>query len=166
MVRLLSFFFLFCTVSFLKAQPIQQMSFDQLQKKLIETKDSVVVLNFWATWCKPCVEELPYFEQLNKKYANQKVKVILVNLDFNSKVKSVAEPFVQKKKMESEIIHITDTDPNTWINKIDNTWSGAIPATVVYNTSHEKIKFTEGGMTYDELERIILQQLKSDEVTK
>jgi thiol-disulfide isomerase/thioredoxin len=146
--------------SFVMSQTVQQLSFDQLQKKLSETKDEVVVLNFWATWCKPCVEELPFFEQLNEKYANQKVKVILVNLDFNSKIKSSVEPFVKNKKLKSEIWHITDTDPNTWIDQIDSTWSGAIPATVIYNSSHQKIKFNEGEMTYDELEEIVKSSLK------
>ena len=83
--------------SFANAQTIQSMSFDQLQKKVLSTKDSIVVLNFWATWCKPCVEELPEFEKINSNYKSNKVKVILVNLDFNSKIKSDAEPFVKRK---------------------------------------------------------------------
>jgi thiol-disulfide isomerase/thioredoxin len=160
MIRYFSFLVLVCTISFVKAQTIHQMSFDELQRKIAATKDSLIVLNFWATWCKPCVEELPYFEQLNKKYASQKVKVILVNLDFNSKITTVAEPFVKKRNLESEVVHITDTDPNTWINKIDGSWSGAIPATAIYNAMHEKIKFTEGGMTFDELESTCLREMK------
>jgi thiol-disulfide isomerase/thioredoxin len=156
------YFFLFCFICTIavNAQTIQPMRFGALQNKIDKTKDSIVVLNFWATWCAPCVKELPYFEQLNKKYALQKVKVILVNLDFNSKMESSAVPFVKKKKLQSEIIHITDTDPNTWINKIDTNWSGAIPATIVYNASHEKIKFIEGETTFDELEKIILPYIK------
>src|SRR5438445_11275177 len=112
-------FFIFCFTSSIvvRSQTIQSMSFEQLQKKLSGIKDSTVVLNFWATWCKPCVEELPSFEQLNQKYFSQKVKVILVNLDFNSKIKSTAEPFVKNKNLKSEVIHITDSDPNAWINK-------------------------------------------------
>jgi thiol-disulfide isomerase/thioredoxin len=161
--NMVRYFFLFCfvcTIAFADAQTIHPMRFDELQSKIEETKDSIVVLNFWATWCAPCVKELPYFEQLNKKYAFQKVKVILVNLDFNSKMESSAVPFVKKKNLQSEIIHITDTDPNTWINKIDTNWSGAIPATIVYNASHEKIKFIEGETTFDELEKIILPYTK------
>jgi|SRR6185369_10649545 len=154
--------FIFCIglASVVHSQTIQSMSFDQLQRKLNEKNDSILVLNFWATWCKPCVEELPAFEQLNQKYASQKVKVILVNLDFNSKIKSAAEPFVKNKNLQSEIIHITDTDPNAWINKIDSTWSGAIPATVIYNSSHQKIKFTEGKMTSDQLESVVQSIIK------
>ncbi len=160
MIRYFFLFLFILVVSFAKAQTVHQLSFDQLQKEIAETKDSIVVLNFWATWCAPCVKELPYFEQLNQKYASQKVKVMLVSLDFNSKIKSSVEPFVKSKNLKSEILHVTDTDPNTWINKMDNSWSGAIPATVVYNTSHEKIKFLEGETTFDELEKIIQPLLK------
>jgi thiol-disulfide isomerase/thioredoxin len=151
--------FLYAAI-FTKAQSVRELSFGEFRKRMDETKDSIVILNFWATWCAPCVKELPYFEQLNKKYADQKVKVLLVNLDFNSKIETVAEPFVKKRNLQSEVLHITDTDPNTWINGIDSSWSGAIPATVIFNANHEKIKFIEGEMTFDELEKIIQPYLK------
>ena len=86
----------------------------------------------------------------------------MINLDFNSKIKSSVEPFVKSKQLKSEIIHITDTDPNLWINKVDSSWSGAIPATVIYNPQHQKIKFKEGQMTFDELESFILANMKKD----
>ena len=160
MIRYFSFFLLLFAVAFTKAQTVKQVSFDELQKKISDTKDSILVLNFWATWCAPCVKELPYFEEVNKKYASQKIKVVLVNLDFNSKIKSQVEPFVKNKKLQSEILHITDTDPNTWIDKIDPSWSGAIPATIVYDASHEKIKVIEGETTFDKLEKIIQPYFK------
>ena len=78
-----------------------------------------------------------------------------MNLDFNSKIKSQAEPFVKNKNLKSEIVHVMDTDPNAWINKIDSTWSGAIPATVIYNALHQKIYFTEGQMTFTQLDSIV-----------
>ncbi len=159
-MRFLFLLFWLGVSSMVYAQTFQSMSFDQLKQRLNETKDSIVVLNFWATWCKPCVEELPYFEQLNQAYSFQKVKVILVNLDFNTKIKSTVEPFIKRKNLKSEIIHITNTDPNMWINRIDSTWSGAIPATVIYNSSRQKISFREGQMTYNELESIVRPHIK------
>jgi thiol-disulfide isomerase/thioredoxin len=154
-MRILFILICMCFSFFMSAQSIQQLSFSEFQKNLNSIHDSVIVINFWATWCKPCIEELPGFEKLNENYSAKKVKVILVNLDFNSKIKSLAEPFVKNKKLQSTLWHITDTDPNAWINKVDSTWSGAIPATIIFNPSHEKIKFTEGQMTFDELEKIL-----------
>ena len=75
--------------------------------------------------------------------------MILVNLDFNSKVDSLVIPFIRRKKIESDVIHITDTDPNEWINKIDSSWSGAIPATVMIR--NKKVLFFKEG-TVSELE--------------
>src|SRR5205823_10738658 len=132
-MKLLIFLFI-CFSLIARAQPVKQMSFDRLMIHLNSMNDSMIILNFWATWCKPCVEELPSFEKLSEKYSEQKVKVILANLDFNSKVLTLVEPFVKNKKLKSEIIHITDTDPNTWINRVDSSWSGAIPATIIYTT--------------------------------
>lgn len=76
--------------------------------------------------------------------------MILVNLDFNSKVDSLVIPFIRRKKIESEVIHITDTDPNEWINKIDASWSGAIPATVMIRNKN-LIFFKEGPVSELEL---------------
>lgn len=160
-MRILFILFFLCTSFISEAQTIQSMNFSELQKKLLRINDSIVVVNFWATWCKPCIDELPNFEKLNQSYSSKKVKVILINLDFNSKIKSVAEPFVRNKNLQSETIHITDSDPNTWINKMDNAWSGAIPATIIYNSSHQKIYFNEGQMTYQQLDSIIQFNLKN-----
>jgi len=134
------------------------MSFTELQKRLQGMNNKTVVVNFWATWCVPCVEELPGFEQLNKLYASKNVKVILVSLDFTSRIESNVIPFIQNRKIKSEVWHITDSDPNTWINQIDSSWSGAIPATVIYDSSHRKIKFNEGAMSFDELDKIVTGQ--------
>ena len=142
------------------SQTIHQMSFDQLQKKLLEIKSDVIFVNFWATWCKPCIEELPTFEALNKKYSSEKVKVILVNVDFNSNLTTDVAAFVKNKNLQSETWHITDTDPNTWINKVDSSWSGAIPATIVYDSSHKKILFIERTIALEALEGIIARNLK------
>jgi thiol-disulfide isomerase/thioredoxin len=133
------------------AQTIQSGSFSDLKAKLDSLKGNVVVMNFWSTWCVPCVQELPEFEKLNADYNGKNVKVLLVNLDFNSKLTSSVEPFVQKKGLKSILFHITDSDANQWIDKVDDSWSGTIPATVIYEQEGKKVFFTEGQMTYDQL---------------
>lgn len=80
--------------------------------------------------------------------------MLFVNLDFNSKVESLVEPFVLRKGFHTPVIHITDTDPNIWINRIDSTWSGAIPATVMYKNG-QKVFFHEGQVSEKELESIL-----------
>jgi thiol-disulfide isomerase/thioredoxin len=146
-------------MSKIQAQTFESMKFDDIKAQYDEKDDTLYVVNFWATWCKPCIEELPFFENCNQKYKENKVKIILVNLDFNSKFDLLVIPFIQKRKMESKVIHLTDTDSNTWINKVDSAWSGAIPATVLIKNGN-KAFFKEGTVTQTELEEIINNHLK------
>lgn len=130
---------------------IASYDFNSLEPMLHQNDGITYIINFWATWCLPCVKELPYFEQINKKYKNQNVKVILVSMDMPKNVESALIPFVKKKKMESEIIHLDDPNANAWIEKVDKTWSGAIPATLIYNSKTRK--FYERSFAFEELEK-------------
>lgn len=124
---------------------------------LHQSDDSVYVINFWATWCAPCVKELPYFEKLNSDYRTKKVKVLLVSLDMNKQVESSLLPFIKRKKLQSEVIHLHDPDADAWISKVDPSWSGALPATVIYTKGQRK--FYERSFTYEQLEAEVKQIL-------
>jgi thiol-disulfide isomerase/thioredoxin len=120
---------------------------------LSQENDTVYVVNFWATWCIPCVEELPNFEKITQKYSNDKVKVILVSLDFGKDAKTRLLPFIARKKIKSDVIMIREPDADSWISKVDEGWSGALPATVIYKG--KKRAFFERSFTYEELEKEI-----------
>ena len=137
-----------------QAQKAELTFFEVLKKRYESKNDSLYVINFWATWCKPCIEELPYFEQSNNEFKSLPVKIILVNLDFNSRVKTGVESFIEKKEIKSNLVHLLDTDPNLWINQVDSAWSGAIPATVMIKNG-KKIFFKAGEMKYKELRETI-----------
>lgn len=132
------------------------VDFKGLQPYLHKTGDKIYVVNFWATWCAPCVKELPYFEKLNIDYNN--VEVILVSLDFPKHYDSKLKPFITKHKLQSEVIAFDDVDPNTWIPAIAEAWTGAIPATIIYNTN--KCEFFERSFTYTELQAEIERFIK------
>ncbi|MCF6241248.1 MAG: TlpA family protein disulfide reductase [Bacteroidales bacterium] len=134
-----------------KAQAI--MKFNEFEPYLHQQNDTIYVINFWATWCRPCVKELPYFEQINKNYQNKKLKVILLSLDFAEDIETKLKPFIQRKNLQSEIIVMDDPDANTWIDKVDKNWSGAIPATLVYKGT--KKVFHEGSLNYEQIENLI-----------
>jgi thiol-disulfide isomerase/thioredoxin len=122
---------------------------------LFEQNDGATyVINFWATWCLPCVKELPHFEKLNETYKNKNVKVILVSLDFPKKIESQLLPFLERKKIQSAVYVLDDPDANSWIEKVNKDWSGAIPATVIYKGKNKK--FFEQSFTYEELEKELL----------
>lgn len=129
---------------------IKSFDFDRLEPYLNQKNDTLYVINFWATWCVPCIEELPHFEKLNQKYKNGKFKMILVSLDFPKMVENRLIPFIQKKKLQAEVVLLNDPDANRWIEKIAKEWTGAIPATIFYK--NDKRAFYEKSFTEEELE--------------
>ena len=101
----------------------------ELEKTVLSDENTIYVVNFWATWCAPCVKELPYFKKLNTE--NKRVKVVLVSLDFKSQYEAKLLPFLIKKSINSEVVLLTDKDYNSWLPKVDKEWSGSIPATLI-----------------------------------
>lgn len=136
-----------------KQLAIPSYDFEEFEKLLQKNNDSTYVINFWATWCKPCIKELPYFEKINTEYADDKVKVILVSLDFPDLLEKQVIPFIESRGIQSQVLLLDDGDANSWIPKVDESWSGAIPATVIYNSAERK--FFEKEFTYEELEKEI-----------
>ena len=136
---------------------IEVYNFDQLEAFLEGESDKTLVVNFWATWCKPCIKELPYFEAVQESHKEQ-IKVVLVSLDFADKLESQLIPFVAKNKLLSQVVLLDDPYENEWIPKVDSTWSGAIPATLII---HKKERFFyERSFTKEELEHELLQFIK------
>lgn len=132
-----------------KEKSIPVYDFGGFEPMLHKQDDITYIINFWATWCKPCIKELPYFEKINSDFKKQGVEVILVSLDFPEKLESQVKPFIEKHQLKSQVVLLDDVDSNTWIPKVSESWSGAIPATLIYNRNQRK--FYEGSFTYNEL---------------
>ena len=128
--------------------------FDQLEPLFRFDNDTTYVVNFWATWCKPCIKELPYFEEFNSAHSDNKVKVVLVSLDFPKQVESTLESFVKKKQLKSKVVVLLDGKYNDWIDRVSPEWSGAIPATYIYKGSQNRLINTPFE-NFDELNEIV-----------
>lgn len=113
-------------------------SFDGIQDYFQRDNDTTYVINFWATWCKPCVEELPYFEQIQTAYQGQKVQVVLVSMDFERQLEKKLIPFLAAHQLQSEVVVLTDNKYNNWIDRVDESWGGAIPVTMIYNAKEKE----------------------------
>lgn len=128
---------------------LKSFDFDRLEPYLNQKNDTVYVVNFWATWCVPCVEELPHFEKLNAEYKERDFKMLLVSLDFPKMAESRVIPFIKEKDLKAEVVLLNDPDANRWIEKVSKDWSGAIPATLIYKNNTRE--FYEKTFTEDEL---------------
>ena len=132
---------------------IEIVDFEGFQKVISQDDEKTYVVNFWATWCKPCIKELPAFEKLNATYKDGGVEVILVSLDFKDQLSTQLEPFIKKRGIASRVILMDDPKENEWLPKVSESWSGAIPATVIKKGN--KQIFYEKSFTYDELEEAL-----------
>lgn len=123
--------------------------FERFSPFLAAPNDTLYVLNFWATWCKPCVEELPVFEQLHQNSQGRKLRVILVSLDFVRQLETRLLPFLERRRLEPEVVVLDQTGANDWLERIDPRWEGSIPATLLYRG--QKRAFYEGSFDWETL---------------
>ena len=136
----------------------QQAEIVKLQRitQLLEIRSGKVqVINFWATWCAPCIKELPLFEKLNTEgRPDVNVTLVSLDLDLDPNPEKVYN-FIARKKILSRVLILDEKDPNSWIDKVSELWSGALPATLVINTETGKRQFVERELKEGELEKII-----------
>ncbi|HEX5002809.1 MAG TPA: TlpA disulfide reductase family protein [Bacteroidia bacterium] len=157
--------FSFCTPVIIYGQSDEPspeiIKWDALQSILNTHSDSVYVINFWATWCKPCVAELPSFDSLSVAYRNKPVAVILVSLDFKRQYADKLIPFIQKNNISARVLLLDEPEYDLWINKIDKSWSGAIPATLIFHKPSKYHHFYEEEFTYSSLIQALPPHLKN-----
>lgn len=139
------------TIPFIKAA--------QLSAWRSGASDTVYVLNFWATWCAPCVAELPHFEKLTAEYAQKPVRVVLISTDFRRDVDRRLKPFVERQALKSQVVFLDEKTPNDWIDLIAPEWSGAIPATLVVRPKAKFERFFERQLRYEDLEKAVQEAL-------
>ena len=133
-------------------QDIQVVNYSGLEEYMqAQPAENLYVYNFWATWCVPCVKELPYFTRLDSLYEDQNVEVVFVSLDFPDLLERSVKPMVKKKLDGQNVMLLDDPKQNDWIPKVDSEWGGAIPATLVVKPSENIRAFKSQSFTYEEL---------------
>lgn len=139
---------------------LKSVNFDELKTIIHKNNNKLYVVNFWATWCTPCVKEIPDFMEVNKMYRdNAGFKMILVSLDNAEDLETGVRPFLKKNNIDTDVFILDDNKRmNEWIPAIDASWSGAIPATIFYRNG-KKLEFKEGKLEKSELEQLITKHL-------
>ena len=147
-------FFLFLLLSAAigsMAQFVKKLKIDQLTS-YIDSSDHPLVVSFWATWCAPCVEEIPWLQAGVEKYKNEKVELVLVSLDFDSEYPAGLQSFIKKKYFSATFFWLDESNADYFCPKIDEKWSGGIPATLFINKATGYRKFFERQLTDRQVE--------------
>ena len=140
------------------SQEIKRVKIGELQKIIAETKTPLIV-SFWATWCKPCLEELPYFlEEYNGH--KDSLQLFLVNMDFREEYPGRVATFAEKRKIKAPIFWLDETNADLFCPKIDSSWSGAIPASVFINAKTGYRSFFEEQISHEQLKKEIMAILE------
>lgn len=158
-IRWFTFFSLFLIFvgreSVISGQKVEHINADGLDKILHNADNKLFVINFWASWCAPCVAELPSFITLSREYEKAGVKFIFISLDFPSKIDQQLIPFLKKNKIEHVVNVMMETDSNLWIDKVDPSWQGNIPATLFLNNQKKIRYFHPDALGEQELRKLI-----------
>lgn len=151
-MRPLTIFFLACAFA-AAAQP-KVVKLPDLEKILNTPSDQIQVINFWATWCGPCIKEMPLIEKLGHERTDIRITLVSMDLELDSNPDKVFR-FVERKAIKSDVMILDAPDPNSWIDKIEKQWSGSLPATIVINTKTGKRAFVGKELKEGELESLI-----------
>ncbi len=129
-----SFFFSIQCIS----QQIKKIKISEILQ-IIDTSKTPVIINFWASWCHPCITELPVLEKDAAEYKN--ARLILVSLDMPADYPEKLTEFVQQKNYHSEIFWLDELHTSDLYHKIDAHWRGSLPATIMINNPRHYREF-------------------------
>ena len=153
MKRLLILTSIFFLAIAANCQTIRKMKMADVVKSFSNGSDTVYVVNFWATFCKPCVGEIPHFINLVNKYKGQKVKLLLVSLDLPEYYPKKIAAFAKQRHFNSNIAWLNETNADIFCPMVDAKWSGAIPATIIVNGKTGYKKFFEDEINAEQFEK-------------
>lgn len=124
------------------AQGVLRVKISDLEKTIRDSRTPLVV-NFWATFCQPCIEELPHFVSAIEKHTKDSVRLLLVSLDLEDAYPDHIRKFAEKRKWDVPIVWLDETNADYFCPRIDSTWTGSIPATLFVNNQTGYRKFYE-----------------------
>ena len=146
------FILLFVCISLLSfSQEIKKIKITDLEKTIKESKEPMII-TFWATYCLPCLKEIPYFQDQAK---SKKVELLLVSVDLQEAYPKQISSIAKKLKFTAPIKWLDETDADYFCPRVDSSWSGGLPSTLFINNATSYRKFIEDEISKDEFEKQI-----------
>lgn len=136
------------------SQEIKSIKITELEKTIADSK-APMIINFWATYCMPCIEEIPFFQEEVKKHEKDGVQLLLVSLDLKSAYPEKITALAKKRGFNAPIAWLNETDADYFCPRVDQKWSGSLPATLFINNKTGYRKFFESELTRGELQKEI-----------
>jgi thiol-disulfide isomerase/thioredoxin len=135
--------------------PVTRLSFDQLTTYVGQQQGKPLLVNFWATWCEPCVEELPDLIELYHAHHKEGLEMVGFSVDFPEQTDTVVKTFIKAHNIPYPVYVANPDDQDVLINHFSKKWSGAVPATFLYDKTGRLVRMRLGKMTYREMEEFI-----------
>ena len=148
---LLVAFVMFFSCKEASSQTIPRWKITDLEEYIKES-DTPVIISFWATYCAPCVKEIPYFQEVVAKYKDKGVKLLLVSLDFKESFPQKVSDFAKKRKFTAPIVWLEETNADYFCPRVDSKWSGVMPATLFVSNKNGHRSFFEEEMPKEKFE--------------
>lgn len=142
-------------------QQIAKWKITDVEKYMSAKNGEILVINFWATFCKPCVAEIPSFIKISEQYKDQNVKLLLVSLDLPSYYPAKVASFAKKHEFNTNIVWLNESNADYFCPKIDKAWSGSIPATLILNPTTGYRKFFEEEISAENFEAELKKAIDS-----
>jgi thiol-disulfide isomerase/thioredoxin len=135
----------------IQAQDIAVVKIEELRKIYMRPGDTTYVVNFFATWCGPCIQEMPVLNKFGADHKASNIRLIFVSLD-NSRYLKKLPSFVRKLKLTAPVYLLNESSDFSWLPEIDKRWQGSIPATMVVNSTRHVKAFFETPLEEGQLE--------------
>jgi thiol-disulfide isomerase/thioredoxin len=128
------------------AQEIKKIKITDLQKTIAASKTPLII-NFWASYCSPCIKEIPFFEEIVAKNKSTGVRLLLVSLDLRDAYPAKIQAMSKKLNFSSAVVWLDETNADYFCPKVDTAWSGGIPSSLFINNQKGYRKFFETELT-------------------
>ncbi|MBN8862276.1 MAG: TlpA family protein disulfide reductase [Sphingobacteriales bacterium] len=145
-------------VCLVQAQSVRKVKITELET-VIKQSQRPLVINFWATYCKPCLEEMPGLVKAAEQYSKDSVQLILVSLDLEEDYPDKVNSFVKRFKVKGMLYWLDEYDADYFCPRVDSSWSGAIPASLFVNNKTGYRSFQERALTASQVQLQIATML-------